>query len=302
MGWHASSVTLLLTAAALVLALVGVVYGLWAGRRLRREQRESTAWRTLAAQRAQRPAVLSHEIRTPLSLVAGAAELLAEETPGPLTQRQREFVGTILENTRQVIEMAEDFLSEARLDAELFDLHLTRFDLRELVRETVGEARAIHSAALGLDAAPTPVWVMADRQLLRQALWNLVNNAARHAGEGATVRVRVARTDTGAFFAVSDNGSGLSEAERHELFTPFRTGSSRRPGSGLGLSITQRIVQLHGGQIMVDTIARHGTTIYFTLPRQAEFSPPTTSPTSPHTPTPTSAPTLPPTADPEEAC
>lgn len=100
--------------------------------------------------------LLSHEIRTPLTLVKGAADLLAEETPGPLTAAQRYFVDTIVDNTSLVVGMAEDFLLEARLEGGTPTLDLASVDIRELVRETVLELRRIRDADLNLDSRGEP--------------------------------------------------------------------------------------------------------------------------------------------------
>ncbi|MBC7291553.1 MAG: HAMP domain-containing histidine kinase, partial [Actinotalea sp.] len=243
-----------LVAAATLLAGLVALVAWWATRALRslRDSRhEAERLRDLAKERAQRTSVLSHEIRTPLALVKGAGELLAEETPGPLNDRQRQFLATITQNVQQVIDMAEDLLVEARMEATLFDVHLTTTDLRVLVRQTVRELRRLHSVPILLDSRGAPLMVPVDRNLMRQAIWNLVNNAARHAGEGVSITVRLVGGDETVLLSVSDDGSGMTPQERAALFTPFATGSTRRPGAGLGMMITQRIVELHGGRMFV---------------------------------------------------
>jgi len=257
----------------LALAVVGVVAGAGASIETLRRRRhrlgdlahEAGRLREMAKERARRVSVLSHEIRTPLALVKGAAELLTDGAPGPLTDRQAQFLATITQNTQRVIDMAEDLLTEARLEATLFDVRITRTDLRALVRDTVRELRRVQPTEIRLDSRGAPLPVAVDRQLMRQAIYNLVNNAVRHA-QSEYVEVRVTAGDASVLVAVSDNGSGMSEQDRARLFAPFDTGSSPRPGTGLGMAITQRIVDLHDGRIFVDTTAGRGTTIFLSLP------------------------------------
>lgn len=248
-------------------------------RRLDAARAETEQLRAMVRKKVERPNVFSHEVRTPLTLIRGAAELLAEETPGPLTNRQREFVATISANAQHVISLAEDLLTEAKIDAQLFDLRLEQVDLRDLVRDTVRDARRLHHTSVRLDDADGPLSLLGDRALLTQALWNLVNNACRHAGPGSTVTVALASSEGEAILSVTDEGTGMSSAERDRLFEPFASaaptgrdadipgGSPAAPGgTGLGMTITERIIAQHGGRMLVDTVPGHGTTIFCTVP------------------------------------
>lgn len=208
--------------------------------------------------------VLSHEIRTPLTLVKGAADLLAEETPGPLNATQRYFVDTIVGNTSLVVSMAEDFLLEARLETGEPTLDRTAVDIRALVRETVLELRRIRSTPLHLDSRGGPLVLDVDRAMIRQVLWNLINNAVRHAGSDAEVTVRVEATAEGTTIAVSDDGAGMSPDRRAELFAPQVSGHPQ--GTGLGMGVIRQIVDAHGGRVVVDSLVRRGTRILVVLP------------------------------------
>lgn len=247
--------------------MAGLAYALLRTRRtLQAARAEADQLRTMVKKRVERPNVFSHEVRTPLTLIKGAAELLAEETPGPLNERQREFVTTIAVNAQQVIGLAQDLLVEARIEAQLFELRLEEVDLRALARGTVRDARQLYPTVIGLESHGPPIRLLADRTLLGQALWNLLNNACRHAGEDATVTVAVTLGENEAIVAVSDDGGGMSTAERAGLFDGFTVGDSPTAGTGLGMMITERIITQHGGRLLVDTIPDRGTTIFFTLP------------------------------------
>lgn len=234
---------------------------------LQRTREELARLRAFHEEQMRRPNVLSHELRTPLTVVRGAAELLLDESAGPLNPDQKRFVQTIAENSNQVIEMASDLLAEASLELDLFNLRLEWTEMRQLVRKCVAQLRRVHTASIRLDNHGAPLRMQVDPRLMGQAVTNVVNNAARHAGEGVSILVRVTESDETVTVSVSDDGTGMPPQDRALLFTPFATGGSRRPGTGLGMMITQRIVELHGGRILVDTISRKGTTVFLTLPR-----------------------------------
>lgn len=255
----------LAAAIALVAAVALGIAWLRARRALDASRAEAGQLRDLVKKRVERPNVFSHEVRTPLALIKGAAELLAEETPGPLTRRQREFVTTIATNAEQVIGLAQDLLAEARIDAQLFELHTERLDLRALARQTVRDARRIHPNPIRLENQGPPVQLMADRRLLGQALWNLVNNACRHSADTVAVTVSVTAGDGQVVVAVTDEGVGMTDRERVHLFDSFSTGA-HSTGTGLGMMITERIIAQHGGRLLVDTIEGRGTTVFFVLP------------------------------------
>lgn len=235
-------------------------------RDLRQLRIENERLHTLVEQRVERPAVFSHEVRTPLALISGAAELLGEETPGPLTAQQRHFVDTIIVNARQVGSIAEDVLTEARLSSSLFRLAREQLDLRQVVRDAVAEIRRIHAVPIRLSNDGPPLLLEADPGLIRQALWNLINNAVRHAGPGAQIGVDIIRGETEAVIQVTDTGSGIDDADRDTLFQAFVAGTSTNPGTGLGMAITHSIISAHDGRILVDSRPGAGMAIYVTLP------------------------------------
>lgn len=268
--------------AVAVVATGAAVWGLGAWQRTRRElagaRAQAAEARSLLAARLERPSVFSHEVRTPLALVKGAAELLLEETPGPLNDRQREFVTTIVFNADQVVGMAENMLTEARMSSRLFQLDVAPVDLRELAQDTVQGLRRIHDTPIRLAGAGRPVVVEGDAGLLRQALVNVVTNAVRHAGPGATVHVDVGDHEGQAVVAVHDDGAGMTEEERSALFEPFAVGDGSHAGTGLGMMITESILAEHRGRVLVDTVSERGTTVFITLPCRRDDEDPAADP------------------------
>ncbi|MDF2708243.1 MAG: sensor histidine kinase [Nonomuraea muscovyensis] len=228
---------------------------------------EISRLKELALRRADQVSVLSHEIRTPLALIKGSADLLAEETPGPLTEVQRRFVGTISGSAEHVISLAEDLLTQARIEAGLFEVHLRQVELRSYLRSVVRELRQVHDRRIVLDTPGPPTRVMLDPQLIHQLVSNLVANSLRHDPDpGNQVTVRGHLADSTVVIAISDRGKGMTEAERSLLFERFRSTAPLGQGTGIGLYISRYIAELHGGGIHVDTIAQHGTTMLVTFP------------------------------------
>ncbi|MDP9805845.1 signal transduction histidine kinase [Trueperella bonasi] len=216
------------------------------------------------------PAVISHELRTPLTLIRGAAELLAEGTPGTLTDLQQEFVGTILDNSQLAIDIAENLVSNMRLS--ISQPIFTRVDVRQTIARAVRDMRRFSPATIEVDAPGGLLPIYADSQLIHQLVWNLVNNSVRHAGQNALIRVRVANGENGGLhLRISDNGRGMTPEELKNLFVPFVSGTGRRPGAGIGMMICQKIVEAHSGKIIVDSEPGRGTTFHVALPPQPKL-------------------------------
>lgn len=259
MAWILLGVVTLLCLAALALS-----FFLW--RKNRKCQTELAWLREVHDQYTRNPSILAHEIRSPLTVLIGNSELLRDEAVGKLNDRQIEMVARIETNANLLRDMAEDFLMSTRLDAQLFELKIQTFDIVSLIRQVVNDLASIRQANLTVNRRGRPIWVQADRRLIRQALTNLINNAINHAGLEARITIRPYRNDEGCVIEINDTGAGMSETEREQLFKPFTTGNTGRPGAGLGMMITEKIIHLHQGKILVDSIAQHGTTIFVILP------------------------------------
>lgn len=260
--------------AALVLAAVvgpacTVILVVLARRRQVRDARAVQRLLDVATVRADQIAVLSHEIRTPLAVIKGAADLLAEGVPGPLTSRQERFVTTIAQNSVGVISLAEEMLAEARIEAGLFEITPATCDVVRLVRSTVQDLRRVHGPRFVLDLPTLPVPVDIDAPQMARVVTNLVNNAVRHSREDGVVTVVLRRREGEILISVADDGEGISQQEIRQLFSRFHTGHTHSRGTGLGLYVSRQIVALHRGRILVDTVPGRGTTFLVTLPLDA---------------------------------
>lgn len=225
--------------------------------------------RTLETRRADQVSMLSHEIRTPLAVIKGSAELLVEEGPGPLTPKQQSFVLRILDNSERMANLAEQLLTQARIEAGVFEVRPAVVDVRSLMRNIVEDLVHVTDAPIVLDAPGAPVRANVDAALIRQVVTNLVMNAARSNHELSPVQIRLTSGEGQLLVSVSDGGSGMSEEQRDRLFRRFSSGRPLGNGTGIGLYISQQVIELHGGRIFVDTITGGGTTMMFTLPLKA---------------------------------
>jgi signal transduction histidine kinase len=254
--------------------LLGVVVGggivTWLSQEtIRRQRLELDRSCDLLERRAEQVAALSHELRTPLSMIKGATELLLEESPGPMTRIQEQFMRSIAQQCNQVIRLCEGLLIQAKIETGLFEPGFEQTDMSGLVRDVVVAMRPLcaeRNQQITLDTPQVVSAIPVDPGLVLQALTNLLSNASRFTSNGGRITVRLVEIDDGMAIYVSDDGDGMTREQRAQLFRRFATGRPLADGTGLGLVITKDIVGLHGGSIMVDTTARRGTTFVVTFP------------------------------------
>ena len=214
-------------------------------------------------------AVMSHEMRTPLNAILGYADLLDMELDGDLEEGQRQQVDRIRFGSRHLLDLINDLLDLARLDARRLDLDVRPVDLGAVVEEVTAllEAQA-HAKGIALKAEACSdgvPHVLADLQRLRQILTNLVGNAIKFTEQGGiTIRCESKRRDGLVSIVVRDSGIGIAPEALPLVFTEFYQADDeltrRRGGSGLGLAIAQRLAELMGGHITVDSELGGGST------------------------------------------
>ena len=220
--------------------------------------------------RSDRLSMLSHEIRTPLTLMRASLELLFDESAGPLTDQQRTFLETIYQNEERIATLAQNLLTQARLESGVFSPKAQPVDLRRVVRLVVNDMRVLIKQRKQQIRTYYPQVLppaQADPGLIRQVLINLIQNASRHTSEGGLIVVSIAQNDYALLVSVTDDGAGMGLNHRRQLFKRFSTtGADSGEGAGLGLVIVKQIVEWHGGKVYVDTSLGRGTSFYFTLP------------------------------------
>jgi signal transduction histidine kinase/CheY-like chemotaxis protein len=215
-------------------------------------------------------ATASHELRSPLTSIKGFVELL-ERSPD-LSARQREFVDIILRSTDRLVDLVNDLLDVARIEADRVELNPRPIDIGEAVREVaelMGPRVADKHQRLDVHVTPMLPAALADASRVRQIVANLLTNAHLYTGEGGAIDVSVHVNHTWVEIVVLDNGPGMSQEAVGRVFERFYRGQddgSRAPGTGLGLSIVKSLVDLQEGEIEIDSQVGRGTTFRVRLP------------------------------------
>ena len=226
-------------------------------------------------------AKMSHELRTPLNSVIGFSEVLEDQSFGPLNDRQRRYVGNILTSGRHLLQLINDILDLSKVEAGRMELGLSEFDVgRALaeVRTIVGPLADEKRLKLDVDVEEGLPPLTADQQKFKQILYNLIYNAIKFTPQGGRIRVAARRgRDVGSGgageqleVAVADTGIGIGPEDLTRIFGEFeqvasaQTGEQR--GTGLGLALSRKLVELHGGRVWAESEAGKGSLFRFLLP------------------------------------
>jgi signal transduction histidine kinase/CheY-like chemotaxis protein len=220
-------------------------------------------------------ASMSHELRTPLNAIIGFSEVLLERMFGELNERQDEYLRDILSSGRLLLELLNDILDLSKVEAGQLELERSRFSVAEALDYGIGMVReraARRRVYLRSKTTPDVGVVEADELRFKQVVLNLLSNAVKFTPEGGTVTVGASRSGDEITVLVTDTGIGIAEADRERIFESFQQGTrapSREEGTGLGLTLCRRIVELHGGRLWVESEVGVGSTFGFTLPATA---------------------------------
>jgi PAS domain S-box-containing protein len=235
--------------------------------------------RTVQAEAANRMkseflANMSHELRTPLNGIIGFAEFLADGKPGGVNPKQKEYLEDILNSGKHLLQLINDVLDLAKVEAGKMELNPEKFSLGKAIEEVCAVTKPIvqkKGIRLEVNVAPEVGYVTLDQQKFKQVLYNLLSNAVKFTDDGSKVEIRVAMYDAYRFkLLVQDTGIGIKTKDLPRLFKEFeQLGSGvarRREGTGLGLALTRKIVELHGGTIGVESEFGKGSSFTVVLP------------------------------------
>jgi PAS domain S-box-containing protein len=214
--------------------------------------------------------MVSHEFRTPLGIIQSSAELLHEFYERMEPAERVEQLTSITRNTGRMAGMMEEILVLSRLDAGKLDFRPSPLDLPIFCHRIVDEVlSATHRRCpIHLSVAATLPKAEADDRLLAHIFTNLLSNAIKYSEMGACVQFRVTREGPHAVCTIRDEGIGISEDDQTRLFTAFHRGANvgSRSGTGLGLVLVKRCLELHGGQVQIHSALARGTTVTLRLP------------------------------------
>jgi CheY-like chemotaxis protein/anti-sigma regulatory factor (Ser/Thr protein kinase) len=204
--------------------------------------------------------------------VIGFSEVLLDRMFGDLNDRQAEYVRDIWTSGRHLLELLNEILDLSKVEAGQMVLEQSIFSVPtalESALSMVRERAASHAITLDLDVAPDVDVVEADELRFKQVVLNLVSNAVKFTPDGGRVAVSARRQGRQLLVAVADNGPGIPESDRERIFESFQQGGRGAPkaeGTGLGLTLSRRIVQLFGGRLWLESELGRGTTFTFTVP------------------------------------
>ena len=216
---------------------------------------------------------MSHELRTPLNGIIGFTEFLFDEKPGPLQPKQKEYLGDVLNSARHLLQLINDVLDLAKVEAGKMELHPETFPVHKAVEEVAAVIRAIankKNIAVGIEVGTGLEAVTLDQHKFKQVLYNLLSNAVKFSDEGGQVGIHARRLDNRQFeVQVRDTGIGIKAEDISRLFTEFEqldSGTARRfQGTGLGLALTKKIVEFQGGRITVESEPGKGS-VFIVVP------------------------------------
>jgi signal transduction histidine kinase len=246
--------------------------------RLFREIQDKSRQLEIAGQhKSEFLANMSHELRTPLNAVIGFSDVLLERIFGEINEKQDEYLHDIRASGRHLLELINDILDLSKIEAGRMELAVSDFhagstisNMMTLVRERAQH----HGITLELEVDPQVDAFRADERKFKQILLNLLSNAVKFTPDGGRIDVRAKLIEGGALeVSVADTGIGIAKADHEAVFEEFRQvglhDTMKHEGTGLGLALTRRFVELHGGRIRLDSEPGRGSTFTVVIPRQA---------------------------------
>ncbi|MHC1576201.1 MAG: sensor histidine kinase, partial [Methanosarcinaceae archaeon] len=244
-----------------------------------RKQAEDTMLASkIAAEEANRTkseflAVMSHELRTPLNAVIGFSDVLLDETFGPLNEKQRKYVNNISTSGTHLLVLISEILDLSKVDAGRMELSKETIDVPDSmtnIRNMVSHLATMKNISINTTFEPQDITLYVDPVKFKQILYNLVSNAIKFTHDGGTVSLKAEHTGNMIQLSVTDTGIGISKEDQSKVFDPFTQADSsisrEYQGTGLGLSIVKKFVELHGGEIWVESELGVGSRFTFTIP------------------------------------
>ena len=220
-------------------------------------------------------ASMSHELRTPLNAINGFSDIMQKELFGPLGDpRYKQFASDILFSGQHLLSLINDILDLSKIESGKMELNLEPVNLDDVIGQSI-RMLSMRAQQAGLQliypSHPLPQ-VMADQRAIKQIIINLITNAVKFTPKGGIVQIKTEMRATDIVIHISDSGIGISEEDVKRLAQPFEQvkneNLNKQEGTGLGLSLSKSMVELHGGQFQITSVLGRGTTVSFTVPYQ----------------------------------
>jgi signal transduction histidine kinase len=216
---------------------------------------------------------MSHELRTPLNAIIGFSEVLGERLFGELNEKQAEYTDDILSSGRHLLSLINEILDLSKVEAGRMELEMAAFDLPLAIdnaRTFVRERATKHGITLEVSVDERLGDYVGDERKIKQILLNLLSNAVKFTPEGGRIGIDARQSNGAVEISVTDTGIGISSEDQATIFEEFRQVGSdyehKSEGTGLGLTLAKKFVELHGGRIWVESEVGRGSKFTFTLP------------------------------------
>ena len=215
---------------------------------------------------------MSHELRTPLNAIIGFSQVLRDEMVGSVNEKQAEYLDDIISSGNHLLSLINDVLDLSKVEAGQVELEVHPFSLREALERgvvMVRERATEDGVRVAFVADPEVDVVAGDERRIKQVIFNLLSNAVKFTPAGGEVDVSATRANGEVRVSVADTGPGVAPEDRERIFEEFQqseTGVGLREGTGLGLALSKRYVELHGGRIWLESELGRGSTFTFALP------------------------------------
>jgi signal transduction histidine kinase len=216
-------------------------------------------------------ATISHELRTPLQTIIGFVELILMTENDNLSDHIREYLNISLKNSKYMLKLVNDLLEISKMDAGKLELQYKTFSPKTIIEEIIESmANKLDEKNIKINLHLTDLMLSADPERYRQIIFNLLGNAVKYTPENGSITISIKAENDNIITSVEDTGIGISEDFMHKVFNIFECeivdNVKQDESSGVGLSITQKLVKLHGGEIFVESILGKGSKFWFTLP------------------------------------
>jgi len=228
---------------------------------------------TVSRLKSQFLANMSHEVRTPLNAIIGFGQMLRREAAGPLQAKQRKYVDNILNSSRHLLTLINDILDLSKVEAGKMELQRGAVDVSGLLRDAAAVIQGMaeqRQVQVEIEASGARLTAFGDASRLKQVLFNLLSNAIKFSPAGGRVWMRAEAGDGFVRIAVADSGIGIALEDQGRIFEEFQQVAGpvgeEFKGTGLGLALSRRLVELHGGAIALHSSVGHGSTFEFTVP------------------------------------
>jgi signal transduction histidine kinase len=218
-------------------------------------------------------ASMSHDLRTPLNAIIGFSEMLNMQDFGPLNKKQQRYVGNVLNSGKYLLSLINDILDLSKVEAHKMELYIEEFSIPDVIDEVISTlvTLASNKNINLIDNVDTVLIKMnADKKIFKQILYNFVSNSIKYTPENGTVTIEAYSVDNSIIINIIDNGIGISDENMKELFQPYQQINNletrEQLGTGLGLTLVKKFVELHGGEVWVESEVGKGSTFGFSIP------------------------------------